>query len=218
MGHFGRIMNRKGTATIGIPVVVCSLALAALEIGSPAFGPCPTPPAAVAISSVPFVKQHGDWCGPAALASVLQYYGEEITRREIAEAIYLPEMRGSLNLDLLLYPRTLGYETAQSEGDLTTLKAALARGIPVICQIREKSGFTRRYHFVVVFGYDDASRRLLLHSGASASEQWKYGDFEKKWRRADCWMLTIEPKGSETASRGENEANSRQPVRDDEAN
>jgi hypothetical protein len=54
--------------------------------------------------------------GAGALAAVLQYHGEQMNAQEIADAIYLPGFRGSLNLDLLVFARSRGYEAWAGEG------------------------------------------------------------------------------------------------------
>ena len=52
------------------------------------------------IGTVPFVKQKYRFCGPAALASVMMYYGKDIDQDEIAENVYTPELKGSLISDM----------------------------------------------------------------------------------------------------------------------
>ena len=51
---------------------------------------------------VPFFADSSDQCGPAALASVLVYWGSFAPPEALREEIYLRSIRGSLGLDLLL--------------------------------------------------------------------------------------------------------------------
>jgi ABC-type bacteriocin/lantibiotic exporter with double-glycine peptidase domain len=145
------------------------------------------------IEGVPFVKQQRDWCGPAALASVLQYRGERITQKEIAEAIYLPG-RGTLNVDLLLFARRRGYAAAMENGTAERLKETIAAGSPVICQVERRRGSRRLTHFVVVYGYDDAKQAYRLHQGSRGAVWVGQEAFEKAWARGARWMLIVGPK------------------------
>ncbi len=74
------------------------------------------------LSEVPFFAQEDHYCGPAALASVLNFYGRELSQEEIAKSIYLPQVKGALNLDLLLYARKQGFEAEIINFDLESLK------------------------------------------------------------------------------------------------
>ncbi len=151
-------------------------------------------PAAAEIKAVPFVKQQGDWCGPAALASVLQFYGEKVSQEEIAREIYLSGVRATLNLDLLLYARGKGYVAEAGEGGLAKLKEEIAAGRPVICLEKERFALSSRNHFVVVFGYDEKAKTFRLHSGSKGNVKRGYDAFDKAWKKGDRWRLTISGK------------------------
>lgn len=108
------------------------------------------PPKTHTIPDVPLVAQTADWCGPAALAAVLQYHGEEITPDQIAQEVYLPDYRGALNLDLLLYARRRGFEAWAGEGSVHRITGAVCRNRPVICMVRRGNPLAQRNHFLVV--------------------------------------------------------------------
>jgi len=78
-----------------------------------------------AIERVPFVRQEPKWCGPAALESVLRFYGLDGTQQEIAREIALPSGE-VLNLDLKLYARRKGF---RAESRRATLTSARTRAI-----------------------------------------------------------------------------------------
>ena len=46
------------------------------------------------IENVPFVKQKDWFCGPAAMASVMGFYGRSISQDEIAKEVYTPKLKG----------------------------------------------------------------------------------------------------------------------------
>lgn len=148
------------------------------------------------IGGVPFVSQDEYDCGPAALAMVLQYYGAAVGREEIAQALYLPSVRGTLNLDLEFYARRRGFEARAFAGTLDGAKAELRRGRPLIVfQDLGIPGFPVP-HFAVLLGYDDRTRSVVLHSGPDAYRVVPYADFEQTWARRRGWTLLVTPGGS----------------------
>ncbi len=149
-------------------------------------------PAAYHIPEVPLVERNTNWCGPAALAAVLQYQGERIGAEEIAGEIYLPGYRGSLNLDLLIFARKRGFEVWAGEGSADTMRAAIARDRPAICMVRRGNVLARRNHFVVVRGYDSERGLWFLDGGGGEEEVFREVDFERQWRECGHWMLVVE--------------------------
>jgi ABC-type bacteriocin/lantibiotic exporter with double-glycine peptidase domain len=148
------------------------------------------------IAGVPFVPQDEYQCGPAALAMVLQFYGAAVGRDEIARALYLPSVRGTLNLDLEFYARRHGFEARAFAGTLDGAKAELRRGRPLIVfQDLGIPGFPVP-HFAVLLGYDDRARSVVLHSGPDAYRVVPYDDFEQSWTRRRGWTLLVTPPGT----------------------
>ena len=80
-------------------IIAAAVAAGLVRSESPPQSARPTIPAAYRIHGVPFAEPHRDWCGPAALAAVLQYHGEDVNARQIADDIHLPHYRGALTLD-----------------------------------------------------------------------------------------------------------------------
>ena len=58
----------------------------------------PDLPAVVELSEVPFFPQQQYHCGPAALAGIINYRGTTVVPDEIANLIYIPELKGSLQV------------------------------------------------------------------------------------------------------------------------
>ncbi len=151
-------------------------------------------PLAHHLAKVPLVERNINWCGPAALAAVLQYHGEQIKAQEIAEAIHLPGFQGALNLDLLVFARNRGYEAWAGEGSAEKLRQVLVRERPVICMVRRGNPLASRNHIVVVRGYDIEEGVWFLDSGEGAEEVVKAKDFAAEWARSGRWMLVVEGK------------------------
>lgn len=174
------------------------LALSAAAPPGPAAEPLdpaqPPLPPIYHIAAVPLVERNTNWCGPAALAAVLRYHGEEIAAADIADDIYLPHYRGSLNLDLLIFARKRGFEVWANEGSADAIRRAVARDRPVICMVRRGNVLARRNHYVVVTGYDTERRLWFLDSGNGREETFTEADFEQEWVECGHWMLVVEGK------------------------
>lgn len=148
------------------------------------------------ITTVPFIPQEEYLCGPASLAMVLQYYGAPVGQNEIARELYLPSVRGTLNLDLEFYARRRGFQARSFSGTLDRIKDELQRGRPLI--VFQDLGFATYPvpHFAVLVGYDDRAEAVVLHSGTTPYRVVSYAEFERTWARRRAWTLLIVPAGS----------------------
>ena len=148
------------------------------------------------IAGVPFIPQQRNRCGPASLAMIFHYYRVPIKSEELAREIYERRFSGALNLDLLIAARRHGFAAQAQSGDLELLKSYLRREIPVIALVRPRSGADRtnptRYHFLVVYGFDDGSRQFTVHSARRGGQKISYQTFQRRWRPTGNWMLTVE--------------------------
>lgn len=147
------------------------------------------------IATVPFIAQEEYQCGPAALAMVLQHYGTAVGQDEIARAIYLPSVRGTLNLDLEFYARRRGFQARSFAGTLDQARAELRRGHPLIVFQELGLGAYRVPHFAVLIGYDDQAGAVVLHSGPTPYRVVSYAEFDRSWGRRRAWTLLITPPG-----------------------
>jgi len=145
------------------------------------------------ITTVPFIPQEEYQCGPAALAMVLQYYGAAVHPDEITRALYLPSVRGTLNLDLEFYARRLGFQARSFAGTLDRVKDELRHGHPLIVFQDLGGPLDPVPHFAVLVGYDERRQAVVLHSGTTAYHVLSYADFERTWARRRAWTLLITP-------------------------
>ncbi|MFA5654186.1 MAG: cysteine peptidase family C39 domain-containing protein, partial [Desulfomonilia bacterium] len=74
------------------------------------------------IEGVPFVRQESHFCGPAALSSVMAYYGRDIDQGTIAQTVYCEGLKGSLITDLETYARRKGFNTRLAQGKIDDLR------------------------------------------------------------------------------------------------
>jgi len=145
------------------------------------------------LSEVPFFPQKDHHCGPAALASILNFYGKKLSQEEIADSIYLSQLKGTLNLDLLLYAREQGFEAEILNCDLERLKQELSRGHPLIVFLNLGWRFYPIRHYAVMVGYDDIQRAIIVHSGKGENQLVSYKRFLKAWEKMGYWCLLILP-------------------------
>ncbi len=136
---------------------------------------------------VPFIAQKTNYCGPAALAMVANFYGHAVTQDEIASAIYLPEIHGTLTADLADYAQRFDLWTRQYRGTRADLHEKLSADIPVI--VLGKLG--HQYHYFVVLDY--RGDQLIVHSDTCPRLQLREDDFLRWWDRADRWTLLVCP-------------------------
>jgi Peptidase_C39 like family len=151
----------------------------------------------VYIEGVPFYRQTDSTCGPAALAGIFAFRGKPLAIDKIAEKTYIPELRGTLPMDMESFARDAGFNTVSTNGTLTLLKERIRSGTPVICLLDLGFGPYRQPHYVTAIGYEDTHAVIVVHDGLKSNRLIGYESFDKAWARAGRWMLVIEPKGAE---------------------
>ena len=162
------------------------LSLLTIVIG---FSGCATTTSRRVTLDVPFVAQKPNFCGPAALAMLANYYGHRVTQEDIAGAVYLPEVRGTLTTELADYARQFNFWVRQYRGSENDLREKLAAGVPLIVLGR----FGNRWHYFVVLDVDDFQQTLTVHSDTRANVQFSQDEFRRFWEHADRWTLLICP-------------------------
>ena len=152
---------------------------------------------ATIIKDVPFFSQEAHQCGPAALATVMNYWYEKMgtDKRtdpgQIAAAIYSPSAGGVLGLDLEMYARKKGFRTEQYSGSLDDLKERIDRGIPVLIFVDYGFLSYQVNHFMVATGYTKG--RIIVNSGHRQNQPVPDGELEKIWKKNGHWTLVVEP-------------------------
>ena len=146
------------------------------------------------VEGVPFYPQKEYQCGPASLAAVLNYLGQAVLPEEIAEAMYLPRLKGSLNMDLLRYATAQGFDARIQEGSLEYLQNHLAHQQPVIAFLNRGFTFFPIGHFLVVVGLDPDQQAVIAHSGTEKDKRIPFKTFLAEWKKTQYWSLIITPK------------------------
>lgn len=153
------------------------------------------------IQTVPFEKWlERNYCGPACLAMVLNSWDEtrSFAQRKIADEIYDSQNQATYNSELVLYPRTKGFESYSFQGNLRILKEVVGQGIPVIVLTKAIKQIAKG-HYRVVIGYDEDEDLIIFHDpyfgdrNAMTSKNfmkvWELG----KGRNQSRWMMAVVP-------------------------
>ncbi|WP_456393033.1 C39 family peptidase [Persephonella sp.] len=141
------------------------------------------------VLEVPFVKQQSEFCGPAALSSVLRYYNLDISQEEIAKKVYIPKLKGALLSDLENYARSLGFKTISGQGSINKIKEFIDSKKPVIVLVDYGLLFISSPHYLVVVGYN--KNGFIVHDGYRAFEEIPYRKFRKLWKKLGNVYLVV---------------------------
>lgn len=183
-----KITNTQGILSI-IAALLCLMLFACASTATPAPVSSPAGKSRV-IKSVPFFPQEDYQCGPAAMASVLNYRGVKTTPEEVAAAIYSKSARGTLNFDMAFYAERKGLFARQYPGNLADLKYRIDRFHPLIVMVDHGFFVYQKNHFMVVVGYDGGN--VIVHSGKDSFKAIPIDDFLKTWQKTNNWTLLIQ--------------------------
>ncbi len=146
---------------------------------------------ALELTKVAFYPQEKYQCGPAALAEVLQWTGVQVTPEELAPALVIPELKGSLQIEMLAQSRAQGRVPFEISGELRTIQAELAADHPVIVLQNLAFAWKPVWHYAVVIGVDPTAQSVILRSGREQRHVVDWTVFERTWARGDHWAMVV---------------------------
>ncbi|MDP3049573.1 MAG: C39 family peptidase [Thermodesulfovibrionales bacterium] len=144
------------------------------------------------ISNVPFYAQEDYQCGPASLAGVMNYWKIDVTPDDIAKEIYSKSAKGTLNIDMVIYPQRKGLIAEQYSGGMKDLKKNIDSGYPLIVLVDYGFWAFQSNHFMVVVGYNEDG--VIVNSGKDKGRFISEEDFIKTWEKTKFWTLLIKRK------------------------
>ena len=144
---------------------------------------------------VPFFAQTENYCGPASLAMVANYYGNNVTPNEVANLVYIPEKKGSLQTEMVAASRSLDLVAFVMHMDDESLRAEIDAERPVIVLQNLALNIYPIWHYSVVTGRDPNNEHLLLHSGRHEYYRVPWTTFSNTWKRSKNWALIAAPAG-----------------------
>lgn len=153
------------------------------------------------ITDVPFFRQEANYCGPATMASVLNYWGYQISLEEVAGKVYTPKLKGSVTVDMLNYAKGTGFNAAWYKGNIQNIRKEIDNGYPLILYIDlgypnfpPGHPIVSSGHYIVVVGYDDDKEGIIAYSGEDKDLFIPYNKLMKSWGKTGFWTLLILPK------------------------
>ena len=148
----------------------------------------------IELTDAPFYAQERYQCGPAALATALDASGVHVDLDNLVDKVYVPERRGSFQVELLAATRTSNRIPYEIDGTLSALYAELAAGRPVVVLQNLGIAPLPKWHYAVVIGIDVRSNDVVLRSGVDRRRITAIDTFLRTWRRSDYWaMVALRP-------------------------
>ena len=150
--------------------------------------------------AVPYFPQTPYQCGPAALASALNYRGVSVTPKQLIDQIFIPARQGSLPLEMTAAVRGKALLPYPVDHHIKALLEEIEAGNPML--VMQNLGFDwwPQWHYAIVIGFDLVEQDFILHSGTQKNYRIAFSTFERTWSRADYWGLVIVKPGQIPAS------------------
>lgn len=147
------------------------------------------------VDHVPLFTQSENQCGPAALATALNWAGVSVTPEQLTPQLFIPGKEGSLQVEMMAQPRRYGIFAYQLSPMLEDLLREVDEGHPVVVFQNLALSWYPQWHYAVVTGYDLRAGTIILHSGAAAEHIIPLSTFEYTWARAGYWAMVTLPAG-----------------------
>jgi tetratricopeptide (TPR) repeat protein len=150
-------------------------------------------PEVVELIEAPFFPQSEYQCGPAALATALAYFKVPVTADDLVSQVYIPERKGSVQVEMLAAPRRYGMISYALAPRFEDVLREIAAGTPVVVLQNYGFGPFERWHYATAIGFNARSGSLVLRSGETRRWWMPLALFERTWRDSRYWAMVAVP-------------------------
>lgn len=187
------LIFRYARTVAGVLIVLAQLGCStpqtrALQISKPS-----SLPVRVELSDVIFFPQEEYQCGPASLAMVFQKNGVSVNPAQLKDFVYLPQKKGSLQVEMLATTRRYGLVAYALAPNLQDVLAEISAGNPVIVLQNLGLSWHPLWHYAVAIGYDLQKEEIILRSGSVQRQVLSLTTFENTWARSHYWAMVALP-------------------------
>lgn len=143
------------------------------------------------IQHVPLLEQDPNQCGAASLATLLKFEGEDIQQQALYEELYVPNKQGSYQSELIALARQYDLLPYARNSSMFELLTEIHQNKPTLVLLNMALKRLPTWHYAVVTGYDNDDNSIILHSGRREKVQMGLKRFERAWRLADHWAMSL---------------------------
>ncbi|MDX1811062.1 MAG: PA2778 family cysteine peptidase [Gammaproteobacteria bacterium] len=143
------------------------------------------------LKDVPFFPQEEYQCGPASLATLLTTKHISVTPEELKSKVYLPQRKGSLQLEMIASVRQYDLVPYVLKPELSDLFTEVIAGNPVLVLQNLGLDWFPVWHYAVVVGFNMQTQEVILRSGTTQRQLTDMSVFERTWARSNRWAMVI---------------------------
>lgn len=122
---------------------------------------------------------------------VLGASGVAVTPDELTPQVYLPQRKGSLQVELLSASRRHGRVPYVLQSEVGAVLDELRAQHPVLVLLNQGLSWAPVWHYAVVIGYQPVAQTFILHSGRIAQLPLDQKVFLRQWTLADQWAMVV---------------------------
>lgn len=154
-----------------------------LLLGAASVASAATAPPGYLLQGMPLVRQSYNACGPASISQVLAYFGLNVSMAEVSRFTRASDRSYMTAQAIVTFAPKVGMEARlYTGGSLTTVRAAIRKGLPIIALQSHITAQGRVIpHWRVVVGYDDVRQETYLMDPLLGYVKMGYSDFNRVW-------------------------------------